>query len=125
MNQSEIFWNRYTALCRSKGYHHNSQDTANILHVTKGTITSWKTRGTMPKGETLAYMAEWLGTTSDYLLGLTDDPSRPGSTPSQDQLSRIPTWIRYYCALDDTDRLRVMAYMEGMLEREKYRAEEA
>lgn len=40
-----------------------------------GSIDGWKKKGSMPRSELIACLADQLETTADYLLGRTDDPS--------------------------------------------------
>ena len=39
-----------------------------------GVITKWKTEGTLPNGETLIKIADYLDVSIDYLVGRTDKP---------------------------------------------------
>lgn len=48
-------------------------DLSDRLNLSRNAIYSWKKSS--PKAETLAKVAEYFDVTTDYLLGLTDDPS--------------------------------------------------
>ena len=41
--------------------------------------------------EKIAALASALGTTADYLLGLSDDPGKPSARPAQDATAPQPT----------------------------------
>lgn len=43
------------------------------LNLSRGSIVNWQNRGTIPSGETLLKIADYLGTTTDYLLGKSDE----------------------------------------------------
>lgn len=49
-------------------------DMAQELGVSARTIYMWESGERKPDIETLASLARYLGVTTDYLLGLTDDP---------------------------------------------------
>lgn len=68
------FFDRYKALCDAKGIQPMSQKAADAFGVTRATITAWSKNSTVPKGETVALIADTLGVSTDYLLGRTDDP---------------------------------------------------
>lgn len=69
------FFERYKKLCADNGYEPTSQFMANAIGATRATISSWGKNGTVPKGETIAAIAEVFNVSSDYLLGRTDDPT--------------------------------------------------
>ena len=45
-----------------------------LFGISRSTISSWKTKNTFPKGETVAAIADALGVSADFLPGRTDDP---------------------------------------------------
>lgn len=115
------FYARYESLCQMKGMDPCSQATADLLKITKATISSWNTKGTSPKGETVRTIADALNTTTDYLLGRTNDPSaiKPAeSAPRMDKETK--QLLSIYARLDATDRIKAAAYLEGLLAGEKY-----
>lgn len=61
------FYERYAFLCRQKGIDPCSQATADMLGVTKGTISAWKRNDNAPKGGTVSAIADALGVSADYL----------------------------------------------------------
>lgn len=70
-----MFIDRLLSLCAQKG-----TDVSNVLRslglsTSKG--TAWR-KGSIPNGEILLMLAEYFNTSTDYLLGNTDDPAPPG-----------------------------------------------
>lgn len=53
----------------------SQEDLANRLDIKPLQIWRWETGKTKPNSETVMSLARALGVTSDYLLGLSDDPS--------------------------------------------------
>lgn len=70
---SSLFWERFYTLCNNQNTKPNP--VAKILGISSGSITKWKTTNTIPNGETLIKIADYLNTSVDYLLGRTDDPT--------------------------------------------------
>lgn len=52
------------------------------LGLNKSSILNWEKRGTIPNGETLQKIADYLGVSVDYLLGRTERPANANATPS-------------------------------------------
>lgn len=48
---------------------------ARVVGVERGSIWSWESGGKIPRQPTLLRLASALQTTTDYLLGATDDPT--------------------------------------------------
>lgn len=118
------FYEQYTAICSEKGLDPCSQKTAELFGVTRATISSWKSKNTIPKGETVAIMANVLHVSADYLLCRTSDPT---DYSCQNQIvhtdavqQEIPRILDLYNQLDSLDRIRVEAYIEGILTKDKY-----
>ena len=65
-----IFFDRFSFLCKENGETPNSL--GKKLGIPSGSITAWK-KGTIPRSKTLDEIADFFGTTVDYLLGRTDD----------------------------------------------------
>jgi len=62
-----VFWERFYALCISKGTKPNP--VAKEIGISSGILTRWKSEDTLPSGETLVKLADYLGCSVDYLLG--------------------------------------------------------
>ncbi|MCR5165610.1 MAG: helix-turn-helix domain-containing protein [Oscillospiraceae bacterium] len=60
-----MFWDKFESLCKENNVKPNT--IAKDIGVTSGTITAWK-KGTIPNGEALHNIAEYFGTTIDFLF---------------------------------------------------------
>lgn len=129
------FYERYAAIAEKQGLDPCSQKAADLFGLTKATISVWNVKGTTPKGETVATMADMLGVSADYLLGRTDDPTdyarktEGPATPEATVVQRIrsiqPPAISkalmiLYNKLDETDKLKIEGVIQGMLMQDKY-----
>lgn len=57
------------------------------LKLNKSSILNWAQRGNIPSGDILKLVADYLGVSTDYLLGTTDVRNNKRS-PSEDRLSQ-------------------------------------
>ena len=64
-----MFWERFYGLCVSRGTKPNP--VAKELGISSGTISKWKSTGTLPGGETIIMLSQYFGCSADYLLGLS------------------------------------------------------
>lgn len=67
-----MFWKRFYELCISKNTKPNP--VAKDIGISSGVVTKWKNGTTIPNGETLIKIADYLDCSVDYLLGRTDNP---------------------------------------------------
>lgn len=67
-----MFWERFYNMCTARGTKPNP--VAKEIGISSGIITKWKTDGTLPSGENLIKIANYLDCSIDYLLGRTDKP---------------------------------------------------
>ena len=67
-----MFWERFYQMCILKGTKPNP--VAKEIGISSGIVTKWKTDATLPNGETLIKIADYLDCSVDYLLGRTDNP---------------------------------------------------
>lgn len=136
------FFEQYAQICDKQGIEPCSQKAADMFGVTRSTISQWKSRDKAPMGETVKLIADKLGVSTDYLLCRTNDPtdySNPDliakvGGPILDKFSgdiavanyankekeKTPYILNLYNQLDTTDRIRVEAYIEGILTGDKY-----
>lgn len=70
---------RLRQLREAKGL--RQEDIARVAGVTPEAIGMYENDRREPKGEILRAIASYLGTSTDYLLGLADDPTAPGAKP--------------------------------------------
>lgn len=66
-----MFWERLYDLCIKKGCKPNT--VAKSLGLSSATATKWK-NGSIPNGEVLSKIADYLDCSVDYLLGRTSSP---------------------------------------------------
>lgn len=112
------FFERYETLCNQRGIEPCSQKTADRLNTTRSNISYWK-KGTKPNVDRLRDAADMLQTSSDFLLGRTDDPT--DYSVIHDTVSVIPPEIASMLSrLDAADIERVSIYMHGLLDGGKY-----
>lgn len=123
------FFERYAATCTEHGIEPCSQKAADLFGISRSTISSWNTKNTFPKGETVAAIADALGVSADYLLGRTDDPiDHVNSAPvvedaPRDYIGAVPDFVTKFRMLDDVDKAKAEAYLDGLLSADKYRTE--
>lgn len=116
------FFDRYAGLMEEKGLDPGSQSSADMMGVTRSAISIWKRKGTTPKGDTVAKMADVLRVSADYLLGRTADPTdyaRKGSGKVV-PIRAEPAIIKLYSRLDSADRMKAEGVIQGMLMQDKY-----
>lgn len=67
-----MFWERFYNLCVACGTKPNP--VAKTIGISSGVVSKWKNTGSLPNGETLIKLADYLDCSVDYLLGRTDNP---------------------------------------------------
>lgn len=67
-----MFWKRFYELCINRNTKPNP--VAKDIGISSGVVTKWKNGTTIPNGETLIKIADYLDCSVDYLLGRTDNP---------------------------------------------------
>ena len=121
------FFERYAATCAEHGIEPCSQKAADLFGISRSTISSWNTKKTFPKGETVAAIADALGVSADYLLGRTDNQADGANgTPAvedapNDHPATVPNFASKFAMLDDIDKVKAEAYLDGLLSSDKYR----
>ena len=151
------FFDRYSQVCKEQNIDPCSQAAADMFGISRSTISSWNTKNTFPKGETVAAIADALGVSADYLLCRTDDPTDYANGdliasvagPVLDEFDgdvekavnfhravaedaareyaanrgrTTPAIIRLYEQLDEIDRGKAEAFIQGLLAADKYTA---
>ena len=143
------FYERYAKLCESRGLKPMSEQAANLIEVTRATISVWKKNGLAPKPETVVSIADAFGVSTDYLLGRTEDEtdySNPDllaeiSKPVLEQLDgdtrkaiafqktiaedvkrerATQRGIEMFERLDASDKEKTEIFMQALLTHEKY-----
>ncbi len=75
---------------RGKEFDMSLQDIAEATHISPNTIYSWRVKN--PRTDKLKQVAKVLHTTTDYLNGLTDDPSIPNNNENHINSNTL-TWL--------------------------------
>jgi transcriptional regulator with XRE-family HTH domain len=78
----------------------SQEELAKLVNTTKGTISNYENGHSTPSNEMLVKLATVLNTTTDYLLGRTDDPQRT----EENELKSTKDIIEF---LEKTDDLHV------------------
>ena len=105
-----MFFERLIALCEKKGIRPNT--VAKAIGLSSAVATKWKA-GTLPNGETLCKIADYLDCSVDYLLGRDSDAAFSGDAHREAYaiLSR----------LSDDDCKEAIRYLEYLAERKSNR----
>lgn len=144
------FWERYEKLCIDAGYKPGSEQAAQVLGTNRGTISAWKKSGNPPTPDILARIADAYGVSTDYLLCRTDDPidysnpeliaelagaqldaldgdvkkalafQRASAEDWQREQATQGKGMQLYAELDENDRGKAEAFMQGLLSQDKY-----
>ena len=120
------FYERYEKVCIQHGVDPCSQKAADLIHTTRGNISMWKKNNTTPKGEMLCAIADAYHVSTDYLVGRTDDQTdytnpKAKTTTAPLTADTDDAVIAKYKQLDDTDKMKAEAYIDGILSADKYR----
>ena len=106
--------------------------------ISTGNISDWKKRKSFPSAEKLVLIADYLGCSTDYLLGRTDNPNVTGSAyingdnnnngqqaingnvtvngtaaPSEKKDTLTEQFIQKFEQLDFDDKVDVMQYVKN------------
>ena len=112
------FYDRYEYLCRKRGIEPCSQRAADALGTSRSLISNWK-KGRKPNLQFIRAAADMLHTTTDYLVGRTDNPV--------DFCELLNGQMRYPIEvtslldkLDRSDIDKVVIFMQGLYAGDKY-----
>lgn len=78
---------RIRDLRKAKGL--TQQELSRILGVSRATLASWETGRRTPDAHTIRSLARTFNTTTDYLLGYSDEPNPSKKTPSRSQPTSV------------------------------------
>lgn len=113
--------NRIMELRKKLGY--SQQELANILFVNQTAVSQWERNATTPSPNILIKLCELFYTTTDYLLGRTDDPASlsekkaPASAEADD--SSIKFALFGDTEIDDETFDEVKRYAQFIKDRKK------
>ena len=98
------------------------KDLALLIGLDRTSVTKWETKGVVPDPQTLSKLASFFAVTTDYLLGVSDDP-RPHNpstgksasareTRQLEQLLEMDGLTFKGAPLSDDDRNKIKAALE-------------
>ena len=114
MENENIFFARFQALCRQRGTSVNA--VAKLIGASSGSVTAWK-HGTEPRSGTLVKIAEYFGVTSDYLLGMEEN--EPADVLDQVDVA----WYGDYQELTDDQKQTIRDMVALMRQRRSMNAQ--
>lgn len=111
-----MFWNIFYDLCKSKG----TSPTAVCLEIglSNAAATGWK-NGTLPKADVLVKIANHLGCSVDYLLGIQTPPEPITLRASEKE------WLFILNQMSDENLLKLRDYTRYLLWLQSQAAEDS
>ena len=108
-----MFWEIFYQLCTNAKM--KPLQVVRQIGISHGSITKWK-QGATPSGVSLQKIANYFNVSVDYLLGKEENkiPLGPIVEREEDAL-----WAKI-TDLDDTDRIKAEAFIDGLLAADKY-----
>lgn len=103
-----MFWNIFYQLCVEKNTKPNA--VAKVIGVSNSTCTKWK-NGSIPNGEILLKLADYLGVSVDYLLGRTDNPNTESNVTLSSDQNRL---LQMYNLLSDMEKGEILGELKAM-----------
>ena len=88
----------------------NKAEAARLLGLSKMGYLRYETADRTPSGQTLVCIAQKLGTSPEYLAGLTDDPLPREILISQSSDPELFEFVKNLMEMDDSTRNRLLAY---------------
>ncbi len=120
-----MFYDVYCQLCKDHGI--TPSGAAKEIGFSKGTVSTWKSRGTTPASELLNKIAEYFHVSTDYLLekeDISDEINTPSTEESNESIRHDlnPDEIKFalFGTTDITDGVMedVMRYARFLQEQE-------
>lgn len=96
------------------------EDVARLINTTYSSVGKYERNEQTPPPDKLKALAELYGTTTDYILGLTDDPRRPildSSTPLLDEAD--VAFANKLREISEEDRLIIERILENAIARQQ------
>lgn len=84
-----MFYDRFKQLCEAKGI--SIYKAATEIGLNRAAANKWKS-GSIPNGQTLIKLADYLGVTNDYLLGKENEPAENGKHSVTDDDMMFALW---------------------------------
>lgn len=81
----QMFSNRLISLRKERGL--TQEDMAKIIHKKRSTVSGYETEGKEPDLETVCFLAQYFGVSTDYLLGNSDERNHVESVFFNDKVN--------------------------------------
>lgn len=86
------------------------------LNLNKSSILNWTQRGNIPSGDILKIVADYLGVSTDYLLGNTDERTNKKAAVKDSGLSELDLkYIAMFHSLPPEEQKRLLELGELLL----------
>ena len=92
-------------------------DITRDLHISSGNISDWKNGKSAPSRGTLTSLANYLGTTAEYLLGETDIKEKPSEQTEDEEL--VAEFIELMESLSDDELQQTMNFIKFIKQQNK------
>ncbi|MBR5337748.1 MAG: helix-turn-helix domain-containing protein [Lachnospiraceae bacterium] len=90
--------------------------------ISQSTISEWKSKGTNPTSEKIMIICKVLDVTPEWILSGIDNTGTRGNKPDWyviDRSSEMGILISGYHKMNESQRARLLGYMEAITEMEK------
>ena len=98
------------------------KDLALLIGLDRTSVTKWETKGVVPDPQTLSKLASFFAVTTDYLLGVSDDPRPRNPSTGKDASARETRQLEQLLEMDgltfkgaplsEDDRNKIKAALE-------------
>lgn len=116
MQRNELIGKRIVQARNIRGL--QAKDLANMLNISATRLSNWENATSGISAEYIFKISEILDVSSDYIIGLSDNPSE-ATNYEADSLS-IHKVLAILRALNDIGQTRVYEYAEDLLESGRY-----
>ena len=122
-------YDRFKELCEKHGK--SMKEVCDVIGIKSSAVSNWKKRGSLPNGDTCLKISKYFGVTMEYLM-TGKDWEREAATPAEiesfekDAATPHPVTdqerelLRRFVLLDQSDKGKLSAYLDGLLAAEKY-----
>lgn len=101
--------------CREK-LEITKQEAATRMQLSQPAYLRYESGERTPSIHTLSYMANILGTSTEYLTGKTDDPTPNNYLINKSTEPELFSFIEMYCTSDSNTKDRLIAYFHKLSE---------
>ena len=99
--------------------HVKGSDLTKMFGISSGNISNWKVGKNVPSARTLASIADYLGTTPEYILGKTDKKEKP-TVDDDDELEKdVNELVKLTKNFSDEEFKAVLDYVDYLVAKRK------